>query len=274
MYYLYFPFVAILASLMFYECLTKKRPQWWAALVLLAPVTFPFFVYKSRKTLNINHLMIFVSIFCVVAGSEFFLYSNYMEKNKYSHLPPVTRQMIVLSEALRQSTINLDTALVQLENLSKVESRIHELKNTVEFIAELRIIMVKNNNAIQQLVQYTKNHNDFFSKKDLQWVFNVQQFYNNHNVIQHYKSLKKYLNDFEELLRYTHLNFYNITEHKDPEHLRNYDEYYIRYRRSVDSHNRFNVKRIDFQNQYLKKFPDIKAYLPGERQTDTFRLWE
>ena len=274
MYYLYFPFVAVLALMMFYECKMRNRPQWWAAFVLFAPITFPFFIFKSRKELNMNHLMIFISVFSMVAGAEFFLYATYMSKNKYSHLPPVTRQMIVLSETLRQSTIKLDTALVQLENLSKVESRIHEIRNTVEFIDKLRIIMENNNVAIQQLVQYTKDHHDYFAKKELQWVFNVQQFYNNHNVIQHYKSLKKYLRAFEELLRYTHLNFYNITEHKNPEHLKNYDEYYIRYRRSVDSHNRFNVKRIDFQNQYLKKFPDIKAYLPGERQTDTFRLWE
>ena len=68
--------------------------------------------------------------------------------------------------------------------------------------------------------------------------------------------------------------FLNITEFKDTETLKNYDEYYLRYRRAVDSHNRFNVKRIEFQNQFLIKYPEIKAYLPGERQTETFRLWE
>jgi len=75
-------------------------------------------------------------------------------------------------------------------------------------------------------------------------------------------------------LKYTHVNFYNITEYKTREHLKNYDEYYLRYRRAVDAHNRFNVKRIEFQNSFLKKHPDIKPYLPGERQTETFRLWE
>lgn len=274
MYYIYIPFVALLASLMLYECQTKNHPKWWALLVLFSPVTTPYFIFKSRKESGVILIMIFLAAFSAVAGIEFFLYSRYMEKNKFTHLPPVTRQMIALSDALRQTTINLDTALVKLENLSKVESRIHEMSDTIKFIGKLRIIMEANNMAINELVQYTKNHNDFFAKKDLAWVFNIQNFYNNRNVVQHYKSLEKYLDSFEELLRYTHANFYNITQLKDKEHLNNYDEYYIRYRRAVDSHNRFNVKRIDYQNKYLTKYPGIKAYLPGERQTHTFKLWE
>ncbi|MFH2091885.1 MAG: hypothetical protein ABIJ31_05940 [Pseudomonadota bacterium] len=274
MYYIYFPFVAVLSFLMFYECKTKNHPQWWALMVLFSPVTTPYFIFKSRKESGIILMMIFLSSFSAVAGIELLLYSRYRDVNQYTHLPPVTQQMIALSNTLRQSTIDLDTALVKLENLSKVESRIHEISNTVKFIGKLRTIMEANNKAINDLVQYTKDHNDFFAKQDLVWVFNIQKYYNNHNVIQHYNSLGKYLDSFEELLRYTYENFYNITELKDSEHLKNYDEYYIRYRRAVDSHNRFNVKRIDFQNQYLKKYPDIKAYLPGERQTETFRLWE
>lgn len=260
--------------MMFHECRSKGLPQWWAGMVLVAPITFPFLYSKSRKEINPAILIGFFGIFAIVAGSEFYLYKRFMEKNKFTHLPPVTRQMLQLSETLRQSTINLDGALIKLENLSKVESRIHEIKNTIQFIGELRLIMAENRKAIHRLVEFTTAHNDFFAKKDLAWVFDIQRFYNNHNVVQHYKSLEKYLQDFEELLRYTHLNFYNITEVQSPEHLKNYDEYYIRYRRAVDSHNRFNVKRIDFQNQYLRQYPDIKAYLPGERQTETFRLWE
>lgn len=274
MYYFYFIFAAALALIMFYECHMKNHPQWWPALVFFAPITFPFLYYKTKKELNMILLMGFIGVFSMVAGVEIYLYKRYMNENKYTHLPPVTRQMLQLSETLRESTIKLDNALIRLENLSKVESRIHEIKNTVEFIDKLRVYMDDNKRAIDRLVQFTKDHEDFFAKRELVWVFDLQRFYNNHNVVQHYKSLQNYLDDFEELLRYTHLNFYNITEVKNPEHLKNYDEYYIRYRRSVDSHNRFNVKRIDFQNQYLSKYPDIKAYLPGERQTDTFRLWE
>ncbi len=259
---------------MLYECYTKNHPRWWALTVLLAPITTPYFIFKSRKESGMVMFTVFLTLFSIVAGIEFFLYANYMEKNKYAHLNPITRQMIRLSEELKISTLNLDNALVKLENLSKVEARIHEIKKTIEFIGTLRILMSNNQASINQLVKYTNDYNTFFQKKDLEWVFNVQSFYNNRNVIQHYKSLQNYLENFEELLEYTYVNFYNINEHKSKEHLNNYDEYYIRYRRAVDSHNRFNVKRIQFQNEYLLKFPEIKQYLPGERQTDTFKLWE
>ena len=274
MYYIYFVYVAILASLMLNECNNKSQPRWWALMVLFAPVTTPYFIYKSRKESGIILFMVFLTTFSAVGGIEFYLYSKYMEKNRYSHLPPVTRQMIRLSEELKQSTANLDQALVKLENLSKVESRINEIKKTIEFIDQLRNIMISNQEVIKRLVKYTSDYQSFFAGRNLDWVFNIQIFYNNRNVTQHYKSLQKYLDNFEELLKYTYVNFYNITEHKSKEHFRNYDEYYLRYRRAVDSHNRFNVKRIDFQNSFLKKHPEIKPYLPGERQTETFRLWE
>lgn len=197
-----------------------------------------------------------------------------MKKNKHLQLPPVTRQMIQLSEELKLSTEKLDNALVKLESLSKVQSRINEIKKTIEFIHQLRSIMIENQEAIKRLVKYTSDYKSFFDRKDLFWVFNIQKFYNDRNVIQHYKSLETYLDSFEDLLKYTHINFYNITEHKSKEQLNNYDEYYMRYRRAVDSHNRFNVKRINFQNSFLEKYPDVKPYLPGERQTETFKLWE
>lgn len=274
MFYIYFPYVVILASLIFYECHKKTLPRWWALMVLFAPVTTPYFIFKSRKESGIIIFMIFLTTFSAVAGLEIFLYANYMEKNKYSHLPPVTRQMIRLSEELKQSTLKLDKALVKLENLSKVESRVNEIKKTIEFIDQLRIIATENKEAVQRLVQYTADHKSFFSNHDLDWVFNIQKFYNNRDVIQHFKSLQDYLDNFEALLKYTFVNFYNITEYKSKEHLNNYDQYYLRYRRAVDSHNRFNVKRIEFQNAFLEKYPDVKPYLPGERQTDTFKLWE
>jgi len=259
---------------MLYECHNKNHPKWWAVMTLIAPITTPYFIFKSRKESGIIFFMVFLTTFSAVGSTEFFFYSRYMEKNKYAHLPPVTRQMIRLSEQVKLSTSRLDKALIELENLSKVESRVHEIKKTIEFIANLRTIMFENQESIKRLVKYTSDYKSYFTKQDLSWVFNLQRFYDNRNVIQHYRSLEKYLDNFEDLLKYTYVNFYNITKHKSKEHFRNYDEYYLRYRRAVDSHNKFNVKRINFQNSFLKKYPDIKPYLPGERQTETFRLWE
>jgi hypothetical protein len=99
-------------------------------------------------------------------------------------------------------------------------------------------------------------------------------FYTDRNVVIHFKSLETYLEAFEALLVYSYTNFYHIKAAESKVHLSNYDEYYLRYRRAVDAHNRFNVQRIEFQNTFLQKYPDIKPYLPDERQTEAFKLWE
>ncbi len=274
MYYIYFPYVLILAGLVFYECYRYDHPKWWAALVLAAPITTPYFIYKSRKNEGVILFMIFLTTFTAVSASEFYIYSQMKEKFKYSHLPPITRQVIRFSDTLKMTTHRLDKALVSLENMSKVESRIKEIENTIKFIAELRIIMAQNEAAIRRMVKFTTDYKAYFVKKELNWVYHIQLFYTNRNVVQHYKSLYAYLNNFDALLKYTFKNFHNIKKIKDKETLNNYDEYYIRYRRAVDSHNALNVKRIEFQNSFLQQYPDIKPYLPGKRQTDAFKLWE
>ncbi|MCP4718722.1 MAG: hypothetical protein GY860_04620, partial [Desulfobacteraceae bacterium] len=258
----------------FFECNKKKLPKWWAAVVLLAPITSPYFIFKSRKTEGMILFMIFLASFTAVSASEFYIYSRMKEKNRYAHLPPITRQVIRLSDDLKETTIDLDKSLVTLELISKVESRLKELKTTIEFIEKLRIIMAKNQASIHRFVKFTTDYKSYFVKKDLNWVYQIQLFYTNRNVLTHYKSLEGYLDNFEALLTYTHTNFYNITQLKTGEHLNNYDEYYLRYRRAVDTHNRFNVQRIEFQNKFLHKYPEIKPYLPGKRQTETFKLWE
>lgn len=243
-------------------------------MVLLAPITTPYFIFKSRKGEGMILFMIFLSSFAAMSAYEFYTYANMREQNKYAHLPPITRQVLWLSDDLKQTTIDLDKGLVKLELISKVESRIKELSNTIAFIQKLRIIMVKNQASINRLVKFTTDYKAYFVKKDLSWVYQIQLFYTDRNVMHHYKSLQAYLNNFEALLTYAHTNFYNITEVKTREHLKNYDEYYLRYRRAVDTHNRFNVQRIKFQNKFLLQYPKIKPYLPGKRQTETFLLWE
>ncbi|MCG8636977.1 MAG: hypothetical protein MI863_24305 [Desulfobacterales bacterium] len=273
MYYIYLPYALILGCLMFYECHKRAHPKWWALLVLAAPVTTPYFIFKSRKRSGVILFMIFMTTFSVMAASEVYLYLQMKEKFKYAHLPPLTRQVVRFSETLSNTTQRLDKALVTLEMMSKVESRVIELKRTIEFIAELRVLISQNQAAINRMVKFTSDYKSYFVKKDLNWVYHIQLFYTNRNVVQHYNSLETYLNNFEALLKYTYENFDKITKLKDKEALKNYDEYYLRYRRAVDSHNRLNVQRIEFQNDFLLKYPDIKPYLPGKRQTETFLLW-
>jgi hypothetical protein len=258
---------------MLLECYKRDRPKWWAIMVLFVPITTPWFIFKSRKASGIILVMVFLMTFSAVGGIEFFLYTKYMEKNRYSDLSPVIRQMMYLTEDLKTSTVELDNALVKLAGLSKVESHIHEIKSTIDFIYEVRDMEAVNKNTILRLENYLYDYKSFFVKKDLSWLFKIQEFYDNHNVVQHYKSMKTYIDSFEDLLRYAYVNFSHIKDLKTQKHLQNYDQYYLRYRRAVDSHNRFNVKRIDFQNKFIKKYPEVTPYLPGKRQTETFKFW-
>ncbi|THB73944.1 MAG: hypothetical protein D3926_22850 [Desulfobacteraceae bacterium] len=273
MYYIYFPFVLILSGLMVLECHLKKQPKWYAVAVFLAPVTTPYFIFKIRKDAGVILLMIFMTVFSAVCAGEVILYSIQKDRVKLGKLTPFTRELVMLTNAIKKNTIRLDNGLIKLEALSKVESRRPKIKETIDFIAYLRKLMTENQTSIQAMTDYARSRKGYFQKKNILWVFQIEQFYSNYNVTQHQKSLVAYLDAFEELLKYTYVNFYAIDDAKDPKHLKNYDEYYFRYRRAVDAHNRFNVKRIEFQNSFLDTYPELMPYLPGKSQPEAFRLW-
>ena len=274
MFFFYYPYVLILSGLILFDCFRRKQPLWWGAMVLLAPVTVPYFIFKTRKGEGIVLFMVFLASFSFVVGIEFYTWAREVEAKKYTNLPPITRQTIRFSEVLKQTTMDLDQALIKLEELSKVESRITEIKATIEFIENLRDIIDRNRNAIDRFVKFINDYKSYFVKNQLNWVYHIQEFYTSREVILHFNSLGDYLDNFETLLKYTYENFDGISEAKTAATLKNYDEYYIRYRRAVDRHNKFNVLRIEFQNEFLHKFPEVKPYLPGSRQTETFRLWK
>lgn len=274
MYYIYFPFVTLIACLVYFECREKKYPVWWAAVVLFAPVTTPYYMCKVRRKPDTRQFFVFLSIFTAVCLIELFLYSSYMEKNKYVNLPPVARQIIHLSEQVKLTTAKLDHALAKLDSLSKVDSRIKKIKSTMEFIQSLNLIMEENNAAINNLIVFSAENRTMLKDKTVDWVFDLQDYYNSRSVRLHLDSLQQYLVEFGALLEYTYINLYSIRDHKIEKYLKNYDEYYLRYRRAVDRHNRFNIKRIEFQDEFILTHPALKDYLPGDRQTEALKLWE
>ena len=75
MFYIYFPIAAIFASLMLFECTTKNHPRWWALMVFLAPVTTPYFIFKSRKQTGMVLIIVFLSTFNSFASSRQFGWS-------------------------------------------------------------------------------------------------------------------------------------------------------------------------------------------------------
>ncbi len=274
MYYFYFPYVFILSGAMLFDCFRRKQPLWWAAMVLFAPVTAPYFIFKSRRTEGLILFMVFMATFSMVVGVEIYTWAKYKERNKYAHLPPIVRETIRFSDILKQTTQDLDKALVELEEMSKKMTSPGEAQDTLAFIKIVREAETVNQEAVTRLARFTQDYQSYFVKQELSWVYQIKEFYTSRKVIIHQRSLNQYLNAFEAMLRYIADNFDQIMSKESNPQKKNYDEYYIRYRRAVDRHNKFNVMRIEFQNEFSKKHPGVSPYLPGTRQTETFKLWQ
>ncbi len=257
---------------MWVDCWKKERPKWWAPAVLMAPIVTPYFIFKARRHQAAILTLMFLISFTAVVGAEVYLYMSVKETRKYDHLPPLTRQIMRASDTLKNTNHRLDKGMVHLKEIAKTDAWINEMKNTIDFISELKIIMTQNQAAIQHLVKLASNYQPYWVKKELNWVVLLQQFYTHRNVRNHYASLERYLDAFNALLVYIYENFDSITKIQSRSHLKNYDEYYLRYRRAADSYNRLNVARMTFQNTFVHKDQKVKPYLPKLRQTETFRL--
>ena len=273
MYYLYLPYVLILGIVFFVYFIRNKYPVSWALVILAAPVTVPYYILKTKREKGVVYVMIFLSTFSAVAAGEVILYSMKKEEMKYVGMPPIKRQMVRLTQDLKTSTRKLDQAVLELEEMSKVESSIDKIKETIDHIGYVRLLLEKNKETISMLVEYAKNYSGYFEQKNINWVSKIDEYYKSPAVVKHHQTLETYLNEFEDLLRFAFRNFYELTELKQPKARKNYDQYYLEYRRAVDRHNKYNVRRIEFQNRFLEKNPSLKTYLPGKRQTDSFRIW-
>jgi len=271
--YIYLPYAVLLSVLIFIECKKKKQAKWWPALVFLFPPAAPVLLLKTRKSKSRILSLAFLITFLMVLGGEFFLYI-YNKKNPEDMVPPVIKQIIQLNEDIKKTTIDLYNASGKLDSLSMVQSRITDIKSTIETIGKLRQLVDENQKAIDRLIRFTEDHEVFFHRKNLSWIFAIRDFYTDYHVVQHQKSRVDYFATFETLLKYTHTNFENIMELKSQQHMKSYDVYYLRYRRAADSHNRFNKKRIAFQMDFMEEHPEVKPFLPGAHQQEPFKFWD
>ncbi|MCG8564751.1 MAG: hypothetical protein MI747_06675 [Desulfobacterales bacterium] len=274
MFYLYFSFALLISGAVLFYCMRLKHPKWYAALVLLAPVTTPYVIYKMKKMEGMMAFTLFVALFSLVCAGESLIWVRSIEAQKWASLPPVTRKILDICDRVKETNHEVDEVLIRLETISKVESTARQINDTLVFMEEVRETLTDNRDAIENLLEFTKAHGTYLDKKEMRWVYELKQFYTHPKVIRHDQSLKNYLKDFELMLNYANSYFYEISEIFDPAYMKNYDQYYFRYRRAVDRHIAYNSDRIQFQETFARKAPRIKEYLPGPRQTNTFRLIE
>lgn len=272
--YIYLSYIVLLAALIFIECLKKGQKKWWAVLVLLFPPIAPVVLFKTREKSGIALIALSVISLILVLGTEWFMYDRNQKKKAEDSIPPILKEILALNEDVKKTTIDIYNASGKLVGLSMVQSRVTDLKTTIGHIQEMRRLIDENVESIQRLIAFSEEHQTYFYRKNLDWIFAIRDFYTDPNVVNHHKSRDNYFAAFENMVAYTYDNFDNIMELKSTKHMKTYDIYYMRYRRAADSHNRFNRKRIAFQKQFMEDYPEVKPFLPGSHHLEPFKFWD
>ncbi len=203
-----------------------------------------------------------------------YLYQGGKDRNKYSHLPPVVQEMISRNDAVVASTIAIYNASAKLDSLGMVQSRVTDIKTTIDQIEKMRGLIAENQQAIDNLVSYIGSHADLIQTKGLDWAFYISEFYTDRIVTRHSRSRTQYFDAFETFLKFTYDNFDAIMEEKSIRHRANYDAYYLRYRGVADRYNQINRERIQFQDRFSEAHPAIKPFLPGSHHLEPFKFWD
>ena len=274
MYYIYFPYVLLLSLVLLGEFIDKKQPKVWALIVLFAPVTAPYYIFRAKKEEGITWIMIFLASFSAVIAGEVALYMFKKEKLKYFDQPPVIRQTLRMADKLQKTTKIFDSAILELEEKGRIVSGLDKIGETIEYIGIVRLAGEKNKAMVSKLLNYIDSYRGYYNKKNVKWIFQIEEYYKNDVTRLHLDSFEEYLNSFEDILRFSHKNFYQISKIEDPKFLRNYDAYYLKYRRASEKFSKYNLHRNEYQNQLVKDYPKIEIYLPGVRQTDVFSIRE
>lgn len=272
--YAYLPFTIILACFTVFECRRHDRSFRWIPAVLAFPPAAVYLLIKTRGRSGIILMAVILVLFIAVSGFEGYRYTVWKEQHKYDHLPPVLKKMTLLNEEVKADTIEIYALSGKLDSTSMVQSRTSDINTALGLIEQLKDKTVENQGKINLMLGFTNEHHDFLAKKNLGWVFAVEKFYNHPAVAHHNACRSAYYAALETLLKYTRENFNNIMALKSQVHMKNYDVYYLRYRRTADTLNRVNRERIRFQNEFVQDYPEVAPFLPGSHHLEPFRFWD
>jgi hypothetical protein len=262
----------VLSLILLVEFVEKKKSKLWALIIFFAPVTAPYYIFKAKKEEGYTWIMIFLATFSAVVAGEIALYVFKSEKIKYFDKPPVIRQVLIIADELQETTKKFDSAIIQLEEMSRIVSGLSKIKETAEYIETVRLAGETNKAMVSKLINYIDNYRSYYNKKNINWVFQIEEYYKNDVIGRHLGSLEEYLSAFEDLLLFSYKNFYKISELENPKALKNYDAYYLLYRRAAEKFSKYNLQRNEYQNKFVQDHPKVEVYLPGVRQTDVFSI--
>lgn len=270
----YLTFTVLLGLILIFMCTKRGLPKLWAMLVFILPITAPLILFKSKRTVTLLPVIVVLAGFIFAGSLEFYLFSKHREENKYSHLPPIVREMIRLNESVVNSTIKIYEGSKKLDSLGMVQSRLSDIRTTLELIETMRGMLTENKNNIDQFISYIDRHKAFIHRQNLYWAAWISKFYNDPCISQHASFQKMYFNAFEDLLMYMDKNYDKIMQVKSSQHLANYNAYYLRYRGIADRYNRISKKRIKCHENFIALHPEVKPFLPGSHHLSPFKFWD
>ncbi|MDY0219698.1 MAG: hypothetical protein RBR67_00970 [Desulfobacterium sp.] len=272
-FYTLFSLVTSFAAFLLF--LKQKFPSQSVLFVLLAPVTAPYFFLRAnpgsspwKKTMGV---ILFYLCFMFVCGVEIHSFSQETGRLTMGGHSPLQKRMLQLSDKLKSSTRAFYLAIRDLESAGTTVSSRSNIDKTTSSIETLRVRMVENKNDVDQFLSFVRHYKASLQNNGFSDSLLIEEFFTDPVVTLHLKSLEAYLAAFESLLNYTFDNFETINS-KSNRHLKNYDAYYINYRRAVDRHNLLCLRRIKYQNALLVKHPELKLYLPSMIHTDFLKF--
>ena len=253
----------------------KTRIIWWQALLVLAfPPAVLVFVFRKETWNRPVWILFVIGGLAAASGLDYHAYRISREQNRYSHLPPVIRKMIILNEQVKASTIAVYQASEKLSSLSLSQSRVADINTTLGVISRMQMLIRSNQADINALVDYIDQQGGGIQHAHLDWALSIAEFYRDPRVKAHAESREAYLTAFGQVLQYTHDHYDQIMEEKSPLHRANYNAYYLRYRGVAERHSAINRDRIEFQSQFVVQHPEVRPFLPGPHHREPFRFWD
>ncbi|MBF0302203.1 MAG: hypothetical protein HQK73_04120 [Desulfamplus sp.] len=272
MFYIYFVFSLIAAIFVYIDSEKHQMPRWWSAIIFFAPITMIYYIIQTRQKKSLIPLTVLVVIFVLVGIGESFLYTRIKNKIIYSSYSATAREILGFADELRYSVEQLNSLTLELEGMNSIDSSPAKINEVLYFINTMKESIKKNDRVVKKFLLVVNDYRDILIKEKFDWLIKIEEYYNQPVVIKYLNHLDLYLEAFYSLLQYTGENFQEINS-RTPLYIKNYDGYYMNYVRELESHNRIDVVRMQFQHNFLVHYPQLEPYLPTIIKTRFMNIW-
>ncbi|MBF0201850.1 MAG: hypothetical protein HQK66_11180 [Desulfamplus sp.] len=272
MFFIYFPFSIIAATLVYFDAEKRQMPQWWPAMAFMAPITIPLYLVKTRQQRSIVPIAAFLSLAVLVIVGESFFFMKMRDSVQFQNYSPTVQEIVRITHRIEYIVKKFNHFTVQLEKVKGVGASTQSIEKALVFIRAMQSLMKDYRTTINNLDAAVNDYGNNLISENALWVIKLEEFYSEPIIVRYVKSLDNHLEAFESLLVYTAANFEEIRS-KNKRVRQNYDGYYLNYVRALESHSLLDTGRMRFQYLFLKDNPELKPYMPAILNDKFFKIW-